>query len=273
MLDKELNLRRELAELPSDQLRILLRAETEKETPDDDLVLMILHILEDREPDEPEPASAREEAAWKLYKKRIQTRKRKNHLVWKGLAHAAVILVVIGLLFSAVPQQAEADSLWDVIMQWVNGAADFFTPEEEKKEVPFVFQTDNPGLQQIYDAAVELGIEQPLVPTWFPEEYTFEGCTVTSTPRTTYIVSVFSSDEKDVVFQISISDQDNLHGYFGEEEYYKKREREGAKYKTMRNNDRWTAVWTLDKIEYSFTMDCQEDTLQRILDSIYVMEE
>ena len=48
MWDKELILQRELENLSSEQLRTMLHTETEKDVPDDDLVLSILHILEDR---------------------------------------------------------------------------------------------------------------------------------------------------------------------------------------------------------------------------------
>ena len=44
-------------------------------------------------------------------------------------------------------------------------------------------------------------------------------------------------------------------------------------YNITRNNDWWVAVWTKDNIECSIALDCQEETLRRILDSIYTMED
>ena len=41
----------------------------------------------------------------------------------------------------------------------------------------------------------------------------------------------------------------------------------------MRNIDNWVVVCTKDKTEFTITVDCQEDTLRRILESIYVMED
>ena len=42
----------------------------------------------------------------------------------------------------------------------------------ERNEQPeYVFETDHPGLQQIYDAVVEMGVTEPVVPMWVPEGY------------------------------------------------------------------------------------------------------
>lgn len=273
MHENELTLRREFEQMPSEQLRTMLRAETAKAVPDDDLVIAILHILEDREPDVLVPASRREEEAWKLFRKRVKARKKRAHFAWRSLANAAVLLLVVGLLIAVVPQEAEADSLWDVLVRWVSGSFDFTDPEENKHDFPFVFETNNPGLHQIYDAALELGIEQPLIPTWFPEEYVLDETISVSGHNDNYLAARFAGANKSAVFQIRVLEKDVLHGYFGEEEWYQQFEREGTEYKTMRNNDSWVAVWTIDKTEYFLTLDCQEDTLQSILDSIYVMEE
>lgn len=273
MPKNELDLRREFEPLSSDRLRALLDAETEKAIPDDDIVLTILHILEDREPEDLLPASPKEEAAWKLYRKRVRVRKWKQPRRWTGLANAAALLLVVGLLFTVVPQEAGAESLWDVLVRWTNSAIELFNPTENKKEIQFPFETDNPAMQQIYDEAVKMGIDRPLIPMWFPEEYVFDGITTMNTPREKYFTARLISESDVVIFQVSYLQKGIMHGYFGEEEWHQQFEREGAKFKTIRNNDRWTAVWIIDnKIEYSIALDCQEETLLRILDSIYVME-
>ena len=71
MWDKELILQRKLAESSTEQLRTMLVAEIQRAVPDDDLVLSILHILEEREPEVPDTGSEKEKAAWKLFRKRI----------------------------------------------------------------------------------------------------------------------------------------------------------------------------------------------------------
>ena len=62
-------------------------------------------------------------------------------------------------------------------------------------------------------------------------------------------------------------------------EYYKdgeiilETESGGITHTILRNTDTLTAAWTIDNIECSIFIDCQEDTLIQILESIYTMED
>ena len=47
----------------------------------------------------------------------------------------------------------------------------------------------------------------------------------------------------------------------------------GVIHNLFRNEELWTVVWTRDNVECSVFIDCQEDALRRVLESIYVMEE
>ena len=40
-----------------------------------------------------------------------------------------------------------------------------------------------------------------------------------------------------------------------------------------RNQEKWVADWQKENVEYSFPVDCQEETLKKVLPSIYVTEE
>lgn len=273
MQGNELTLRAELEQMSSERLRTLLHTETEKAVPDDDLVLTILHILEDREPDELVPASDREKAAWKLYRKRVKARRKRPVFSGKSLANAAVLVLVVGLLFAAIPQEAEADSLWDVLMRWTSNAIEWFSPTENKENIQFPFQTDNPGLQQIYNATLELGIEDPLIPMWFPDGYVLDYIKHIDTPREKHIFAHLIKDNEEAVFIIRVSETEVAHGYFAEEDAHISFEREGVEYVLTQNMEKKVALWHKDNREYFITLDCQDDALQRILDSIYVMED
>ena len=50
-------------------------------------------------------------------------------------------------------------------------------------------------------------------------------------------------------------------------------EKNGTVFNIMHNNDIWVVTWVKDNVECSIFVDCQEDVLNRILESIYVMEE
>jgi len=269
MLDNELIFRRELAAMPTEQLRTMLHVEVEKDVPDDDLVLLILHILEDREPDVPMSSSAREEAAWKLFQKRVRARKRKPFLSGRRLAHAAVLLLVVGLLIVAIPQQAEADSWWDRLTKWTDEFFGFFREEESFTVETYAFQTDNPGLQQVYDAVVEMGVTAPVVPMWLPEGYELTECTVVATPIKQYVYARFFDDGKECSLKINVLSGETSKAFFKNDGDVQEYEKGGTIHSLVQNMELWTVSWTKDNIECAFTIDCTRDVLYEIIGSIY----
>ena len=269
MLDNELILRKELESVGSDQLRTMLHAETAKAIPDDDLVLTILHILEDREPDDLGPPSPREEAAWQLFRKRVKARKKRPLLNLRGLASAAVLLLMLGLLMAAIPQQAEADNWWDRIARWTDNFFAFFRDDETFRIEDYKFQTDNPGLQQVYDAVVEMGITEPVVPMWLPEGYELDELEFHSTPYEEQLVSRFENKDKSITYQLAVLLADKREMYTKDDTSLILREICGTTFHVMRNHEIWVVAWTIDNIECSIFVDCQEDILYEILNSIY----
>ena len=270
MWDNELLLRRDLEELPSAQLRTMLNGEMQKAVPDDDLVISILHILEDREPEVSDSGSEKEKAAWKLFQKRVRARKRSRLRRNTGLMRAAIVALAVCLLISAMPQQAEADNWWQRLTRWTD---DFFgfVREEEEPLLPetYEFRTDSPGLQQVYDAAVELGITIPTVPMWLPQEYELASLAVVENPIKKYICAQFLNDGKECVLQINVLSGEASKDYFKNNADVKKHESGGVIHNLVQNMERWAVTWTEDNIECAFTIDCSEETLHEIIDSIY----
>lgn len=269
MLDNELILRKELESVGSDQLRTMLHAETAKAIPDDDLVLTILHILEDREADDLGPPSPREEAAWQLFRKRVKARKRRPLLNLRGLASAAVLLLVVSLLMAAIPRQAEADNWWDRIARWTDDFFGFFREDETFRIEDYKFQTDNPGLQQVYDKVIEMGINQPVVPMWIPDEYELANVTVYTLRDEEQLVASFEGLGKTIIYQATVLSTDKIEQYTKDTTAVILQEIYGTIFHIMRNNEIWVVAWTKDNIECSIAVDCQEDVLYEILDSIY----
>lgn len=269
MLDNELMLRKELESVASDQLRSMLHAETAKAIPDDDLVLAILHILEDREPDDLGPPSPREEAAWQLFRKRVKARKKRPLLNLRCLANAAVLLLVVGLLMVAIPQQAVADNWWDRIARWTDDFFAFFREDETFRIEDYKFQTDNPGLQQVYDAVVEMGITEPVVPMWLPDGYELSEIKVYPMRDEEQLVARFDNQQKAITYQATVLLTDKVKQYTKDSTTVWQQEISGTTFNIMMNNEIWVVAWTKDNIECSIFVDCQEDVLYEILDSIY----
>lgn len=270
MWDNELMLQRELETRSTDKLRTMLHRETEKDVPDDELVLTILHILEERELEVPGAESEREKTAVQMFRKRVRAR-RKGRLVLKSnLLRVASVLLVICLLFAMVPQQAEADSWWQRLTKWTDEFFGFFCHEEDTFRLEeYVFETDNPGLQQVYDAVVEMGVTIPAVPMWLPEGYELMECTSTITPRKSYIYARFLNNDREYALQITILNENSYKDYFKDDTDVKKHEKGGVTHNIIRNTESWSVTWIKDNIECFFTMDCTEDILHEIIESIY----
>lgn len=270
MWDNELMLQRELETLSADELRTMLHAETEKDVPDDDLVLSILHILEDREPEVLDTGSGKEKAAWKLFQKRVRARRKGRLMLKSNLLRVASVLLVICLLFAMVPQQAEANSWWQRLTKWTDEFFGFFRHEEDTFRLEeYVFETDNPGLQQVYDAVVKMGVTIPAVPMWLPEGYELAELTTEETPVKKYIHARFLNNGNVCVLQINLLSTEGFKDYFKTELPVQEYEIGGVIHSIICNTENWSVTWTKDNIECAIFIDCSENVLYEIIESIY----
>lgn len=276
MVHNEIALRQKLEQMATPELKELLEGETGKDVPDDDLVLLVLDILEERTADKPIVLTPGEQAAWKTYQKRARKRGRStSRWVRTAVAAAATLGLVLGIMFVAMPQEAKAGSIFDVIAYCTDGLLEFFgSSSDESMQLDYEFQTDHPGLQKLHDTVVEYGYDGPAVPMWVPEEYDkithFE---VDKTSRQISISTILTDGVDDLVIRLDIYNDVAPRGYYKDDPAFKPLELFGRFHYIIRNLEKWCAAWEQDNIEGFITMDCQEDTLYRILKSIYVVEE
>lgn len=269
------SLREMLEQLPTEQLDKMLHLELQKEPPDPDAVRLIMHILEDREKDLPVEVTPEQEAAWERYRQRIaesnlspKKRLRPRWCRWSAMA-ASVVLV----LFLLIPLRADAEGFLGVLSQWKRDFLEFVVPGEVRKDSFREYKTEHPGLQQLYNEAVAFGVENPAIPEWFPGEFNFTWSDVIETPTSDRLTVMFSNQQEYATLELKLYDTQTLRQYFRGEEYRNTFEKNGLLFDITNNNEKWLAVWTKDNIEYFLTIDCQEDTLRRILESIFVMED
>lgn len=259
-----------LKEMSSEQLSQLIQEETAKESPNDDLVLMALDILEDREKENPVQLGTKGTVAWKKYQLKVHSRQRKRILIWKPIMQVASVLVAITLLFALLPTQANAETWWERLARWSDDFFSFFNPNEsEMTEDVYIFQTDNEGLQQVYDKVVELGITEPVVPMWLPDGYELKELKSFADMNQKVIVTSFSNGFNEFVFQISLHDMEVSYEYYKDETRVREIEEYGFVFYVFQNNERNTITWTNDKVECAFSIECQEDVLYEIIESIY----
>ena len=202
MEDKIIDSLRKLEQLDSQQLEEMLHAETQKETPDDELVLQILDILKTRDAEKTIELSPKSQIAWKKYQAKARARGRKSVIRVGWIVKAASFVLIAGLLGAAfLPKDATAGSFWKILTSWTD---DFFQYEnigaEETEPKEYVFQSDNPGLQQVYEAVVEeLGITEPVVATWLPGKPVLKELLFYETPVMNSIHAGFVDGDKEIV--------------------------------------------------------------------------
>lgn len=266
------DLRKEWESLPTPELEEMLRLELERKPPDDDAVLTLLHILEAREAEMPMELTRQEQEVWNRYRSKRKQKAGKKHAVYRWLSLVASLLLVMTLLVTMVPQKAEAETFWEMLQRITNTVMEYFSGDGIRTEMGYAFATDNPGLQQVYEAVLELGVTDPMVPMWLPEGYEIVACEFKNTPMSSCVWATFSNGNSEAVFQVDVYSGEPAHQYYKDDTHYESYEWEGSIYHVAKNNDWWTAIWEKDNIEFFLTLDCQEDTLWRILRSIYVME-
>ena len=261
-------------QMPTEQLDEILRHELEKEPVDESAVRLIMEVLEKRDQDAPVEFTQQITAAWEKYQTHtsVQSRPKFSFRSW-SVRIAAVVAVVIALAL-AVPQSAEAEGFWERLTRWTDSVFEFFEPGKTKKiGAEYVFETDNPGLQQVYDTVTAMGITDPVVPMWLPDGYELLQCEVTETPSKSFVYARFENENKFVVLDLAICDTESSRQYSKGEENARTREIAGVVYNILHNNDGWTAAWAKDRIECAIAIDCQEETIYKILKSIYTKED
>lgn len=270
---KELNnasLRETLEQLPIPQLDAMLRAELEKEPPNEHAVRLILKVLREREADYPVETNAEIDQAWKEYEKKTIP---KDSGISYRILKAAAVLVVVGALMFALPQEVKADSFFDRIAAWTESFFELFSPGERSSQKEYEFRTGHPGLQELYDTVTELGVTVPVVPMWIEEGYVLKECKVTETRLCTKVLVIFTSGEKEALFSIYIYSQNVESEYHKNNVKAKQIESDGVFHNIFQNEGLWTVVWTNGNVECSIFIDCQEDILNKMIKSIYTVEE
>lgn len=268
-----IGLRESLKELETEELQVMLQAELERDTSDPDSVRLILSVLEERETEKSAQLTEEKEAAWQEYQKKVSGLKRIPAKRWNVLVRAASVILMIGVLFTAIPGQANAETFWEMLQRWSANLLEIVSPKEHISSTEYIFQTDNEGLQQVYDAVVELGITEPIVPMWLPEESVLTELVNKKSPTFKRIYARFTYNNSEITYKVDLLSSESAHQYYKDDTHHEVYEQNGVTYNIARNIGRWVAVWTKENIECSITIDCQEDTLRRILESIYVMEE
>lgn len=270
----QLNDKENLLNMTTPQLSELLRSEVRKEAPDADLIRSVMDILDERNREAVNEIPIDGEEAWAKYKASKaadawnKKRKMRNRILrWTAAAAAVCILVF------AAPKAAKADNFFEMVARWTEDVVRFFTSGSEGGgQADYRFKTDNPDLQAVYDAVVAMGVTDPAVPMWLPETCKLIEIKDMSGPKRARTHAYFLDGEKEVTITVDLYKADVSYDLLKDEDTYKVYEHNSMIHYVIKNEDAWTVIWSKDRFVSCIFIECPEDTVYRIIDSIYTTE-
>ena len=269
------NVNRDMLEkLSTEQLDDLLQAELHKEEIADDYAMLIWDVIQERESDYPVEISDDVKEAWKRFSAPHDGEARDQEKAIrkrKWIASIAATAAILCLIVFAVPPATGTANVFELIGQWTENLLEFADPDKPQEE--YVFETDHPGLQQIYDEVVKLGVTQPVVPMWVPDGFELVELKVTNTPTKVKAYSMLRCESDEIILiievygtdtprQFEVDSADSVELEIGEITHY-----------IESNDGAWVAVWNSNNLECSLTVDGRDDLIYTVLDSIYTTED
>ncbi|MBE6922645.1 MAG: DUF4367 domain-containing protein [Ruminococcaceae bacterium] len=270
--DKEF--RNAFSRISTNSLESLLQEELEKSPADEKTVKMLLEELKRREEGESKKCNSTEEKAWARYLMHRMTWEnkplpRKN----RALYAAAVTLIVVGMLMF-MSQEASAKSIFERISRWTDTFFEMFSPDAENdNQYEYVFQTNHPGLREVYEKAIEIGVTGPAVPMWLPEGSELAELWVSEHKTHKELCARFAIGEDAVIFSIYEYEESSPRKYYISDEPIKYIEIEGIVHSILDNNSNLTLMWTRDNFEFSIVTTRSENEMQKIINSVYLLED
>ena len=266
-------LREHLERIETQQLDAMLLEELRKEYPNGELIRMSGSVLRERDREFIPELGANIQQAWERYQKQARSVHKKPKHINSWLVKAASLILVLFVLVSMLPQEAKAMNFFERFIVWTEDVFSLISPSEvQNRKEEYVFRTDNPGLQEVYDKVTELGVTIPVVPMWLPEGYELVECVLTAVPTKKYISATFSNGETNVVYQLDVYADNVTTKYYKDETAIRKEEFAGISHAIVKNKNLLIAVWSVENVECTICIDCQEAVLISVLKSIYKME-
>lgn len=273
MKEKNMTFRwEELEKLSTLELERILRTELDSDTPERETILLLLSILEERDPTNSTNRPDGTMDTWNAIVNcadcfeptRVKST-RKSRKWFVPLVAAATIVLI---LLMTIPQTVGAENIFEILGRWTRDLFSFSDETKDQDDGNYVFQTNHEGLQQVYDAVVELGITDPVVPTWIPEGYELKQFRVLSPEEDAKVYAYFAKGENYIQFTVEIHKEDSTNKYPKDEASTIVYDSWDVYYYIVPNEDTWKAVWNNGIAECSLVTNVDENTLYQMLNSI-----
>lgn len=207
----------------------------------------------------------RQDTAFALARKRRRCRNR--------FLTAASAALAVGLVLFSLPGGVKATNLKTVLSRWTDSIFSFFAAGESPETVgEYVFQTDDPGLQKIYEAVTELGITDPVVPMWLPEGFEVREVKNIHTIDDAMVFAYVADEKNYICLTLTKKYMDMSFQYEKDIENVEIVEVNGIEHYCITNKDSVTITWIASGLECVIITDCEEEEIYRLLESIYTPE-
>lgn len=263
--------------LPWEELRRILSAELGKPTQqiDDGLVRLLLTQLQSRGI---APQFADDEAvevACEKFQKDMGILRKPSQKRWhpSWAVKAASVVLVLSLLVFGLPATTQANNIQEILTWWSDSAFRFFAPGKQVSTQTYMYQTDNLGLQQVYEAVTELGVTEPIVPSWIPEELKLSKLKAVQMQGDYFIDTCFEMEGKSMLFTIIVHNEEASFQHEKDDEYVVVYNTADQQHYILSNFETWTITWMTNGIECTIITDCPEEDVYRIINSIYTLED
>lgn len=267
----------ELEVLSDEALKTRLREELDKERIDGETVRTMVHILLRRDAANSQGVPADIKEAWESSQEEIEREQRPSgrmntRIIWQ-LGKIAAIAAALCVVVFTVPQALGAKNIVQLIARWSDTTFQFVRPgETTADQIEYVFITDHPGLEEIHSTVAELGVAVPVVPTWVPSGYEMTELTVSEKHgKKKAYARLESTNNSVVLLYYFLGNDDGKHmrivkdGFKGEV-----REIDGIIHYYLSNNEERVVTWLNDGIECTISADVDNETIMKILKSIYL---
>ena len=259
-------------QMPTEELDQILQAELEKEYPNEEVVLPILHELKEREKDIPvEKTPEVLEILEKLSKHNTPSKQFIHKRRWiAGIAAAAAVVCIV--VMTTAPT-ARAESLFDILFRWTSSIFEFLDPNKNDS-YPIAstdFATDNPGLQQLYDKVTELGVTEPIVPMWLPEGFALSELRDFPMRGGNKLYAKFSKGSSDISITYRIS-TDISTKFEKEDSLVEVYDYSDVSHFIMDNVEKLSTTWIVDGVECVINANVTKEDIYTIIKSIYRSE-
>ena len=265
---------KDLEQISTEELDEILQAELEKESPEESVVLPILQELQKRENDY--PVETPDEITENANERRSLIHKgpKKSRAKRRWALRIVAIATILCIIFMAIPRTVGAESVFQVLFRWTESVFEFLSPGDDQgsPDEAYVFETDNQGLQKLYNFMVAMGVQDPVVPMWLPVGYELSEIKVVPYPDGDKIIAKFVYNEDEIIISFRISAVKLSAQYEKDDQTVKMYECGGTAHCLLINLENISVAWQQGEVECMLVTNLDEETACRMIASIYRSE-